>query len=114
MKIRNRDDMLSIIPESQLRYAMRFLGVDPGRRRVGLALSDSSGLLARPWKTVPAASTPKETAGRIAAALAEAADPDDTHAAIGAIVVGLPRRLNGEDNRETQPSRDLAASLSAA
>ena len=34
------------------RYAIevRLLGLDYGNRRIGLALSDSSGTLARPWK----------------------------------------------------------------
>ena len=31
---------------------MRFLGVDYGRRRIGLAVSDATGALARPWQTV--------------------------------------------------------------
>jgi putative Holliday junction resolvase len=30
---------------------------------------------------------------------------------VQAIVVGLPRRLNGEDNDQTQPARDFAAAL---
>ena len=34
---------------------MRALGVDYGRKRVGLALSDASGMLARPWKTLAVA-----------------------------------------------------------
>ena len=31
---------------------MRALGVDYGERRIGLALSDATGLLASPWKTI--------------------------------------------------------------
>ena len=31
--------------------SMRFLGVDFGQRRIGLALSDDTALLARPWRT---------------------------------------------------------------
>ena len=33
-------------------HLVRFLGIDYGRRRIGLALSDPSGLLSRPWKTL--------------------------------------------------------------
>src|SRR5919109_5697717 len=32
---------------------VRALGIDYGERRIGLALSDVTGLLASPWKTVP-------------------------------------------------------------
>ncbi len=31
---------------------LRFLGIDYGRRRIGLAISDPTGMLARPWKTI--------------------------------------------------------------
>ncbi len=36
------------------RYAIevRLLGLDYGNRRIGLALSDFSGTLARPWKVL--------------------------------------------------------------
>ncbi|MGH9311070.1 MAG: Holliday junction resolvase RuvX, partial [Vicinamibacterales bacterium] len=37
---------------------MRVLGVDFGRRRIGLALSDATGMLARPWKTITATGGP--------------------------------------------------------
>jgi putative holliday junction resolvase len=36
---------------------------------------------------------------------------DDDAADVGAIVVGLPRRLNGADNEQTQPARDFALAL---
>ena len=32
---------------------------------------------------------------------------------VGAIVVGLPRRLNGDDNEQSQPARVFAAALGA-
>ena len=92
---------------------MCVLGVDFGRKRIGLARSDAAGILARPWKTVPAGGTPAESAVRIAALVAAEQDPLDHSAAIDAIVVGLPRRLDGSDNAETRPARDLAAALQA-
>ena len=45
---------------------MRVLGVDFGRRRIGLALSDRTGLLASPWLTLPASSTPEASAADLA------------------------------------------------
>jgi putative holliday junction resolvase len=90
---------------------MRVLGIDSGKRRVGLAVSDASATLARPWQTVDAASTPAETAGRIAAMLDREARATMGEFAIGAIVVGLPRRLSGDDTHGTAGARALAAAL---
>ena len=94
---------------------VRVLGVDFGLRRIGLALSDESGLLASAWQTVPAADSPKASAQAIAQVLARARDGGDERAgSIAAIVVGLPRRLNGADNDLSQPARDFAAALATA
>jgi putative Holliday junction resolvase len=66
----------------------RVLGVDLGERRIGLAVSDPSGVLASPHDT-----------------LTRAADRADDHRAIVAaadavganrIVIGLPRSLSGD------------------
>jgi putative Holliday junction resolvase len=90
---------------------MRWLGVDYGRRRIGLARSDASGTIARPWQTVASADTPAASARQVAALIAATlADPDE---AIGAIVVGLPKRLNGEDTDMTADARTFAAALEA-
>ena len=90
---------------------MRVLGVDFGQRRIGLALSDDTALLARPWRSVSAGTTPAESAS-VVAALVAGADPDEA-GSVGAIVVGLPRRLNGEDTDQTQPARAFAEALRA-
>jgi len=88
------------------------LGVDFGTRRIGLALSDDTATLARPWQTIEAAGSPLASAEALARLLATARANDDEEAAgIGAIIVGLPRRLNGEDNEQTQPARTFAAAL---
>jgi len=91
---------------------MRFLGVDYGARRIGLALSDSSATLARPWQMVPVRGGPERSAAAVAAivkTLQESDDPD-----LHGIVVGLPRRLNGEDTDQTPHVRVFAATLHAA
>lgn len=66
----------------------RVLGVDLGERRIGLALSDPSGVLASPYDTLPRASTRVDDHRAIVAAAAEAG--------AARIVVGLPRSLSGE------------------
>jgi putative Holliday junction resolvase len=93
---------------------MRVLGVDVGTRRLGLALSDPSASLARPWQTIPAGATPRASAEAVAALVRPSAS-DDLAAAdtedIGVIVVGLPRRLNGDDTHQTALAREIAATL---
>jgi putative holliday junction resolvase len=94
---------------------MRILGVDLGARRIGLALSDDTATLARPWQTIEAGPTPRASADAIARILARGRQADDDEAAgVGAIVVGLPRRLNGDDTTQSQPAREFAAALAAA
>jgi putative Holliday junction resolvase len=88
---------------------LRFLGIDAGRKRVGLALSDDTGLLARPWKTVAAAGGPGATARVIATIVADARNREDV--SIEAIVLGLPKRLNGEETAETAFVRQLGAAV---
>jgi putative Holliday junction resolvase len=92
---------------------MRYLGVDFGRKRIGLALSDAAAVLASPWRTVPAAGTPRAAAKEVVAALAALEDPLDVRPPIAGIVVGLPRRLDGSDNDASGPAREMAAALRA-
>jgi putative Holliday junction resolvase len=88
------------------------LGVDYGARRLGLALSDHTASLARPWRTVSAGTTPRASADIVARIIAAESVNDFSDAdGIQNVVVGLPRRLNGEDTDQTQPARDFAAAL---
>jgi putative Holliday junction resolvase len=89
---------------------MRVLGVDFGRRRIGLALSDPAAILARPWRTIPAGATPQASAAEVATLVAALGDEDRSDG-VGAVVVGLPRRLGGEDTHETAGARDFAETL---
>ncbi|HEX5215606.1 MAG TPA: Holliday junction resolvase RuvX [Vicinamibacterales bacterium] len=86
---------------------MRVLGVDLGRKRIGLAISDASATLARPWQSIAAGATPRASATLVAAIIRDAAAEDP----VDAVVVGLPRRLNGEDTDQTTPTREFATAL---
>lgn len=92
---------------------MRMLGVDSGRRRIGLAVSDDSSTLARPWQTIEAGSTAGLSADRIVALvdLERRQTLDDF--VLGGIVVGLPRRLDGTETHGTAGARALADALAA-
>jgi putative holliday junction resolvase len=93
---------------------MRVLGVDVGTRRLGLALSDPSASLARPWQTIPAGATPRASAEAVAAVVRPRGSGDidaEETGGIGAIVVGLPKRLNGDDTHQTALAREIAERL---
>ena len=89
---------------------MRALGIDYGRKRIGLALSDPTGLLARPWKTIAAAGFERQVAelSREIALLRDEAD------GLAVVVVGLPRRLSGEANDQTALVQSLVERLTRA
>ena len=86
---------------------MRVLGVDFGAKRIGLALSDATGMLASPWHTVEGGA-PLAAADRVGRLSRDLAAEDD---GLEAIVVGLPRRLDGSDNEQTPLVRTFAAEL---
>lgn len=87
---------------------VRALGIDYGRRRIGLALSDATGLLARPWKTIPRQGSAAEVAAALAREITALMSDDD---GLGTVVIGLPRRLSGEANEQTPHVKRLVAEL---
>jgi putative Holliday junction resolvase len=90
---------------------MRYVGVDFGLKRIGLAISDASATLARPWKTVAAGPSVERAVSDLATILASEAAEDG--AGIAGVVVGLPRRLGGEDSDLTVAARDFAHRVAA-
>ena len=90
---------------------MRALGIDYGDKRIGLALSDATGLLASPWKKLDNNRDVAAAARRLADEIrALQADADG----LSAVVIGLPRRLSGEANEQTARVQTLARLLAAA
>ena len=81
---------------------MRILAIDPGSKRVGLALSDPTATIAQALATVPA-----EPAGTLVARIAEIARTSDA----ARIVVGLPRRLDGSRGPEAKAAQAFADAL---
>ena len=88
---------------------MRFVGVDLGERRIGLAVSDPSATLARPLLTIQRNRSDEEAAGAVVSAIA-ALDAED---AIEGVVVGLPRRLDGSDSEQTARVRKMVDRLAS-
>ena len=81
----------------------RLLGIDPGKKRIGLALSDVSRIVASPFQTIQRTKL-KEMAKLICALAAE-------HG-VGGLVVGVPVSLDGSFGPAAQASRDWAEALS--
>ena len=75
----------------------RVLGVDVGERRVGLAISDPSGTLARPLTTLTV-SGGADAVDQVVDAIARLAADDD---GLASVVVGLPVRLDGTPGPQT-------------
>ena len=76
---------------------MRVLGIDVGRRRVGLAISDPSGTIARPLTTLQVTSA-ADAVTRVVAEVDRLRAEDD---GLAVIVVGMPARLDGTPSSET-------------
>jgi putative Holliday junction resolvase len=69
---------------SDLQLRRRILGVDLGKARIGVAVSDELGMLAHPVETIPATAD-------VARRIAEIVREKDAER----VVVGLPRHMNG-------------------
>ncbi len=86
------------------------LGLDVGDRRVGLAVSDASGTLARPLRTIVRRGTIRDVLTEVADEIRRLEADDDS---LGGIVVGLPRRLDGRETEQTVRVRRFADRLRA-
>ncbi|MGE3958772.1 MAG: Holliday junction resolvase RuvX [Vicinamibacterales bacterium] len=85
---------------------MRMLGVDLGRRRVGLAISDPSGCLARPLTTLTVSDA--DVVAKVSAEVRRLVAEDD---GLGGVVVGVPRRLDGTASEQTVAAERFIAAL---
>lgn len=81
----------------------RILGLDPGERRIGVAVSDPSGTIASPHSYVDAGSDAVEQIRSLCGELG-----------VSTIVIGLPLRLDGGEGPAARHSRRLGTELSTA
>ena len=81
----------------------RLLGVDWGERRIGLALSDETQLLAQPLTTLTRRTGKRFPMARLIALMKE-------HAVRGA-VVGLPLTADGAEEKAARGARKLAEDI---
>jgi putative Holliday junction resolvase len=90
---------------AQLAGAPRLIGLDPGSRIIGVALSDVGRMIASPYGSI--------RRGKLTAVAAELRTIAAREAA-GGLVVGLPLSLDGGFGPAAQAARDWARALSDA
>lgn len=87
---------------------MRIVGLDIGERRIGVAVSDATATLARPLRVLRAAGLDIDALDIVVAEVSRLAEEED---GVAAIVVGLPRRLDGTATEMTSRVERFARSL---
>ena len=85
---------------SELQIRARILGVDFGRVRIGIAVSDELGLLAHPLGTI-------EASPQAVKKIAEIARDNK----VERVVVGLPRHMNGQMGEAAAEAQAFAKNL---
>ena len=84
---------------------MRILAIDYGSQRIGVAISDPTGTLARPLPFVPAKADAK-----LAREIADLATKEQAEL----VLLGLPRNMNGSFGEAADKVRAFAALLEKA
>jgi putative Holliday junction resolvase len=84
---------------------MRVLGIDPGLRRIGLAISDETGLIATPLTAI-AVSGAEQIVAKLAVEV--------VRLEVERVVVGLPLRLDGRESDAARAARKLSSRLAEA
>ena len=81
----------------------RIMGIDPGRKRVGIAISDENKIVATPYATI---------IKKKYAIFIEEIKKIIVENKIEGIVVGNPINMDGSESQSSQSAKDLAINLS--
>jgi len=81
----------------------RLMGIDPGGKRVGIAISDENKIIATPYTTLT-----KNKYSDFVKELIEIVNENK----IKGIVIGNPINMDGSSSQSSQSARDLAINLS--
>jgi len=81
----------------------RYLGVDYGQKRIGLAISDPTGRIASPIRVVPARGQPRRDARAVLQVIGEYD--------VEAIVVGLPLNMDDTEGPQAKQSRAFGKAI---
>ncbi len=81
----------------------RLMGIDPGKKRIGIAISDENKIIATPYSTII-----KNEYSIFLKELKQIMEEND----IKGIIVGNPINLDGSKSKSSQSAKDLAINLS--
>ena len=81
----------------------RLMGIDPGKKRVGIAISDEKKIIATPYTTII-----KEDYSQFISQIKLIYNENN----IEGIIVGNPINLDGSPSKSSQSAKDLAINLS--
>lgn len=97
---------MPIVPPSELpthlKTGQRLLGLDPGQKTIGVAISDSSLTIASPLETIRRGKFGKD---------AEALKALCEERRVGGLVIGLPVNMDGSEGPRCQSVRQFATNL---
>lgn len=94
---------VSGLPSAQRRSAARYLALDVGTKRIGVAISDPLGLTAQPLLTMTRKANPREDLRSLSRMARQHGCTE--------FIIGLPLLLSGESSAQTERVRRFAAQL---
>ena len=86
-----------------IRDRSRLIGIDPGKKRIGIAISDENKIVATPYTTLV-----KENYSKLVLEIKKIFKENE----INGIVVGNPLNMDGSPGPASQSARDFAKNLS--
>ena len=89
--------------KKKLNKKSRLMGIDPGRKRVGIAVSDENKIIATPYATII-----KNKYSDFIKEVIKIVEENQ----IKGIIVGNPINMDGTESQSSQSAKDLAINLS--
>ena len=89
--------------EKKIDKKSRLLGVDPGKKRIGIAICDENKIIATPYSTII-----KNNFSNLLSEINKIISDND----IRGIVIGNPINMDGSPSQSSQSAKDLAINLS--
>ena len=89
--------------EKKIDRKSRLLGIDPGKKRVGIAVCDENKIVATPYSTII-----KNNFSYLLSEINKIISDND----IRGIVIGYPINMDGSPSQSSQSAKDLAINLS--
>ena len=81
----------------------RLMGIDPGKKRVGIAISDENKIIATPYTTLI-----KNEYSKFLLEIKKIVEENN----IKGIIIGTPINMDGSSSQSSQSAKDLAINLS--